>query len=186
MKKPLTTNIAKPAFGDGDDTYNKLLMLFVLDTMEITLTESSLAEMCTSINNWITYMDCILTLAQLAKAGFVYAKTHEKIKYYTITPDGRDCLSHFFSQIPASIRNEIKAFVKEHRMSYKRKQEYKRDFFRREDGSHTVKLKIVDHMQTTLELTLNVPTRAAAKKIHNKWEEKAAQVFLAINELLLD
>lgn len=185
MKRPRTptkSNIPQ----DAANTYNKLLLLFVLDAMEIPLTDNTVVEMCTSRNTWITYMDCMLTLPQLLEAGFVYCATHDKNKYYSITPDGRDCLSHFFATLPASLRNEIKSYIKEHRMFYRRKQEYARDYFRRDDGSYTVRLKIVDPVQTTLELNLSVPTRATAKAIYKKWEEKAAQVYSAVHELLLE
>ena len=170
-----------------NNAYNKLLMLFVLDTMDIPMTDNTIVVMCTSHNSWITYMDCMLTLPQLAEAGFAYKTAPDKKNnYYSVTPDGRECLSHFFSQIPASVRNEIKDYIKEHRMSYRRRQEYSRDYFRNSDGNHTVVLKIVDPVQTTMELKLNVPTRMTAKQIYNKWEEKAAQVYTAIHELLIE
>ena len=36
-----------------DNTINKLKLLFLLDKMEIPLTENNIIDICTSRNNWI-------------------------------------------------------------------------------------------------------------------------------------
>ena len=41
-----------------DETENKLILLFILDKMEIPLTENSIMDIATSRNNWLSYMDC--------------------------------------------------------------------------------------------------------------------------------
>ena len=43
-----------------DETVNKLILLFVLDQMEIPLTENSIIDICTSRNDWLNYMECML------------------------------------------------------------------------------------------------------------------------------
>ena len=48
-----------------DSTVNKLKLLFLLDKMEIPLTENNIIDICTSRNNWINYMDCKEILWQL-------------------------------------------------------------------------------------------------------------------------
>ena len=47
-----------------DNTVNKLILLYVLDKMEIPLTENSILEICSSQNNWVNWMDCKDLLAQ--------------------------------------------------------------------------------------------------------------------------
>ena len=55
-----------------DNTVNKLILLYVLDKMEIPLTENSILEICSSQNNWVNWMDCKDLLAQLIVSKFVY------------------------------------------------------------------------------------------------------------------
>ena len=55
-----------------DSTVKKLILLFVLDRIEIPLTENSIMDICTSRNNWLGYMDCKEALAQLIDAKFIY------------------------------------------------------------------------------------------------------------------
>ena len=47
-------------------------------------------------------------------------------------------------------------------------------------------LKIVDPVQTTLEIKLNVANRNTAKMVYNKWEDKAAQIYGYLHEELID
>ena len=170
----------------GTSTLNKLVLLFVFDKMDVPITENTIMEMCTYSNNWFTYMDCKQALAQLLETGFIYQSTHEQNIYFSITPDGRMCLANFYMRIPTSLRTEITEYIKENRMTFRRKQEYFRTYNKNADGTYTVQLKIIDPVSTTLEIKLNVANRHKAKTVLNKWEEKAAQVYYALYEMLID
>ena len=125
------------------NTVNKLKLLFLLDKMELPLTENNIIDICTSRNEWINYMDCKEILWQLKEVGFIYETDFDdNEKRYGITVDGRNCLSHFFLRIPQSIREDITNFVKDNKLNVKRSQEYVSDYVKNPDGSHTVTLKI--------------------------------------------
>lgn len=143
-------------------------------------------EMCASRNSWINYMESIECLGELVDAGFVFKTANDRSIYYTITTSGRECLDSFFTRIPASRRTEIAEFIKENRMTYKRAQEYFRGYYKNEDGSYTVQLKILDPTRTTMELKLNVANRAVAKTVYGKWDSSAAEVYSMIYEKLID
>lgn len=171
---------------DENNLVNKLVLLFVFDKMGMPVTEKTLLEMCASRNNWVNYMDCIECLGELVEAGFVFKTTNDRSDYYTITTSGRECLDGFFTRIPASKRTEIAEFIKENRMTYKRAQEYFRGYYKNDDGSYTVQLKILDPTRTTMELKLNVANRAIAKMVYGKWDGSAAEVYSMIYEKLID
>lgn len=185
----------------ADAMVNKLILLFVLDKMEIPLTENSIIDICTSRNGWLNYMDCKEVLYQLLEAKFIYktdSKSSKNIKLdpevkndavFNITYDGRNCISHFFNRIPQSMREEISAFAKQNRMTFKRSQEYVADYFKNtEDGSHTVVLRIKEPMmqQAMFEIKLKSPTRHAAVNACKKWQEKAPSIYEYIYENLID
>ncbi|HBP43837.1 MAG TPA: hypothetical protein DD621_04130, partial [Clostridiales bacterium] len=74
-----------------DSTINKLKLLFLLDKMEIPLTENNIIDICTSRNNWINYMDCKEILWQLMEVGFIYKTDNDDGECrYGITLDGRN------------------------------------------------------------------------------------------------
>lgn len=172
---------------------NKLIMLYVFEAMDVPLTEKTIIELCTSRNTWLSYMDCTITIDLLVRSGFIYQSVKDKnqaIKdktaYYSITADGRQCLDLFYTRIPSSLRTEITEYVKENRMTIRRKQEYYCNYYKNNDGTYTVQLKIVDPVQTTMELKLNVANRNTAKAVYGRWEEKAAQIYGYLHEELVD
>ena len=71
---------------------NKLILLYVFDTMDVPLQENVLLDM-TMDNDWIPYMDCKEALGALLRSGFVAnMSARANTPRYTITSDGRECL----------------------------------------------------------------------------------------------
>ncbi|MDR3021320.1 MAG: DUF4364 family protein [Clostridiales bacterium] len=168
------------------NTINKVIVLFIFDKMDMPITDSTIVELATSRNRWLSYLDCKITLGQLVDNGFLYQTNQENTLYYNITPNGRMCVSHFYNKIPQSLQHNIADFIKENRMSLRRNQEYFRHYFKNPDGTYTVTLKIIDPVQTTLEIKINVANQNAAKQAYERWEEKAATMFFWIHEQLVD
>lgn len=165
---------------------NKLILLFFLDKMDVPLTDGIIQEICNYHNNWLTYMDCIQSLSQLLESEFVCKTKHDNTTYYGITPEGRMCLAHFYTQIPVSMRAEITDYVKANRMYFRRKQEYSANYRKNSDGTYTVQLKITDWAQTPISLTVVVPDKETAKRTIECWKNKAAEIYTFIYERLTE
>lgn len=170
----------------GDAFLNKLILLFVFDKMEVPISENTIFDMCTSSNNWISYMDCKPIINQLLDHSFIYNISSNGEALYTITPDGRMCLANYFVKIPSSTREEIADFVKENRTKYRKRQECIADYYMNKDGTYTVYLKIIEFTQPLFELKFAVPNRQVAKGIYKSWENKAADIYALIYDNLVD
>ena len=176
-----------------DETVKKLTLLFVLDRMEIPLTEDSIIDICTSRNDWLKYMDCKEALAQLIDVNFICVLDNNGLDSdpkdirYTITMEGRNCLSHFYNRIRQHTREEITEYSKQNRMVFKRNQEYVYEYFKNNDGSHTVVFKIKEPVlaQSIFEIRLKTSTRSAAVSAGKKWNKKAAQIYEYVFENLI-
>ena len=170
-----------------DSTLSKLILLFVFDKMEVPISEDTVIDMCAMANDWLPQIECKPILLSLLDAGFIYkVPSNHSDAHYTITPEGRECLAHFFVRIPTSTREQISEFVKTNKFKYRRKQEYLSDYFKNADGTYTVVVKIVEPTSQVLELKLNVPSRHTAKWINKQWDEKAPQVYAALYDILVD
>ncbi len=171
----------------GNNFINKLILLFVFDKMEIPLSSATIEEVCCQANDWISFMDCKLTVSQLIDNQFIYEISSGGAQpFYSITPKGRVCLADFYVNIPKSLRENIVFFVRANRLKYRRKQEYIADYYMNKDGTYTVFLKIIEISGTQLELKIIVPTRQIAKNIYEKWPDKAEILFSSIYENLVD
>lgn len=164
----------------ADNTVNKLILLYVLENMDIPLTETSILEICSSQNSWVNYMDCKDLLYQLLTAKFIYKpNTTTNESRYNITVAGRECLSQFYTKIPASLRNSIAKFAKENKLHFKRNQEYVGKYYKNIDGSYTVQLRILEPLTTdsVFEISIKTDTRHNAIVAVKKWRELAPSIF---------
>lgn len=175
-----------------DETVRKLTFLYVLDKMEIPLTENSIIEICTSRNDWLKYIDCKDVMGKLLAINFIKKVDDGDFEIdpreyrYTITEPGRECLSHFSHRIRQHIREEISEYAKQNRMVFKRSQEYVHEYFKNQDGSHTLVLKIKQPnlAQPIFEIRLRTETRGTAVDAGKKWIGKAAQIYEYVIENL--
>jgi hypothetical protein len=168
-------------------TANKLLILFVLDKFETPVSEEVLLQICCSDNEWIPYLYCQQLLQELYRSGFIAVNTgkQQAVPLIAVTTDGRTCLSHFFDDIPLSLREEITEFVRRERLSYRKKQEFISDYFRNPDGTFTVSLRILEVGKPLVDLKFVVANRAVATSVHNSWKEKAPEVYGSLYDILI-
>ena len=173
----------------ADDMVNKLILLFVLEKMEIPLTENSILDICTSRNTWLGYMDCKEVLHQLVESKFIYTPSETKTESrYNLTYEGRNCLSMFFQRIPLSLRENITVFCKKNRTYFKRSQEYVAEYYKNSDGSYTVAFRINEPLvpDALLEIKIKTSTRASAIEACKKWRDSAPNTYEFLFETLLD
>jgi len=170
----------------GETSINKLILLFVFDKMESPLMERTVADICTSSNNWINYMDCVVLIRKMVSDGFICEIPSEDEPLYSLTPEGRETLANFYIKIPKSLREEISRFVKNNSAKFRNKQECKADYYLNKDGTYTVNLKILTPAQPMLELKFVVPDKKTASNIYKQWENKASEMFSVVYETLVD
>ncbi|MCH5160445.1 MAG: DUF4364 family protein [Clostridiales bacterium] len=169
-----------------EELRNKLIVLFVFDKMDIALSEKTIINICYTQNGWMMPIYCMDAIQKLVKANFIHPTTRGREKMYTLTPDGRVCLANFYSRLPESLRQEISDYVKTNRMSFKRQQEYMHTYYKNNDGTYTVWLRIVEPSSTLLDLKFVVPNNRTAKNIHENWEKKASNVYLMLHDQLVE
>ncbi len=170
----------------GETSINKLILLFVFDKMESPLSERTLIDICTSSNDWLNYMDCMVLIQKLHSDGFICEIPSADDVLYTITPEGRETLANFYINIPRSTREEISRFIKNNSAKLRKRQECKSDYYQNKDGTYTVFLKILAPVQPMLELKFVVPDKKTANNIYKKWEDKASELYSVVYETLVD
>ncbi len=174
---------------NNDAVTNKLIILFCLDKMEMPLTETSIIDICSVKHDWINYMECLDLLYQLTEAKLVYkTECKEGEMRYTLTFEGRDCLSYFYRKIPNDLRDEITAYSKANRLTIKQSQEYYANYTDADDGSYVVTMRIYESLINTplFEIKVKAPTRQSAEEACKKWRQSAPSVYEYIFENLIN
>ena len=169
---------------------DKLIMLFVIDKMEIPLTEDSILDICSVKNTWIrNYMDCKAIIHNLVDSNLLYRIGNEdqgKV-LFNISYEGRECLSNLYRRIPLTSREEISQYLKANRLTVKSSQEYSATYTKNDDGSYNVILQIYEPLITTpmFELRIKAPSRQSANEAIHKWKSQAPSIYeIIFNNLI--
>lgn len=163
-----------------DDFGTKLILLYMLEQMEIPLSEQFIMDICTTRNDWINYMECVSVFHDLLRDGFIYTPDEDsKHPRYTLTAKGRSGLSIYYEEIPEETRESISAFCKTNRMYFKRLQEYVGEFTKNSDGTYLVTLRITEtaSSKSMFEIKINLQTRADAVRAIEIWTTKAPSFY---------
>ena len=170
----------------ADDMEKKIILLFIFEKMEFPLTDQSIGEIIVANSSWMNYMDFRDAIVNLVESKFIHRGRHGADALFHLTAQGRACLGHFYTTIPASVREEIMEYAKANKQRFKRNQEYTYDYFKNSDGSHTVLLRIKEYgnLENLLEVRMKVNTRSDAIKFANKWKEKAPHAYEALLNIL--
>jgi hypothetical protein len=165
---------------------SKLIMLYTFDKMDIALTASSILEIVSVKNTWLSYMDAKICIAELEEINFLTSFGEGEDEKFSLTHDGRSCLSYYFQRIPDSIRKQITDFAKKNRTTLKREQEYIADFVKVDDNAYLVNFKIKDPQShdAALEINLKVYSRKEAIDYTKKWKQKAPEIYEVLISLL--
>ena len=169
----------------------KLIMLFVIDKMEIPLTEDSILDICSIKNVWIkNYMDCKAIIHDLVESKLLYkiGDESEGKELFNLTYEGRECLSNLYRRIPLTTREEISAYLQANRLNVKSSQEYSATYSKNDDGSYNVELKIYEPLITKPMFVLNIkaPSRQSANEAIHKWKANAPSIYELIYEKLIN
>ena len=148
------------------------------------VSEENLLQICCIDNLWIPYMFCQQLIYDLTRSGFVAKFNNTPL--LTLTNDGRTCLSHFYNDIAHSVREDVTEFIKIERISYRKKQEFIADYYKNDDESYTVNLKILEVAKPLVDLNFVVATRAIAQSLFSKWNVKAPEVYRALFDILVE
>ncbi|HHX49533.1 MAG TPA: DUF4364 family protein [Clostridiales bacterium] len=170
-----------------DSTSNKILLLFVLEKLEIPVTEEVLLQLCSVDNQWIPYFLCRQAIQDLLQSGFIAKiKPTENLAVLSLTQDGIMCISHFYKDIPNSKQKEIAAYINDNRAAYKRQQEFRADYKKTQDGFYMVTLKISQISKVLLEINIEIPEESLAKSIVDGWPQNAPLIYRNLYENLVE
>ncbi|MFA6866389.1 MAG: DUF4364 family protein [Clostridia bacterium] len=168
---------------------NKLLILFILEKLDMQISEESLLQMCSVDNNWIPYFFCKQIIEELTNSNFILSKVdpnNAQTNIITINEDGKLCLSRFFKDIPYSVRMEVTEYIRNTKLEYKRQQEFVSNCKRNKDGTYLVNCQIMKIDSPIFELNFNVATRSKALAICNSWTQKAPDVYRTFLDIMVE
>ena len=164
---------------------NKLLLLYIIDKSENSLSNEEISEFVLE-KNLMNYFLIQQYLSELIESNFIeYVDTEDK-KVYILLDKGKITLSYFEDRISTSIKEEICAKFTKIKEDEKKATQIIGEYFQKTDNEYIVNLRLIENTQNLFSLYLNVVTEKEGEIICNTWKSNTEYIYKNLLNMLVD
>lgn len=165
---------------------NKLLVLYVMDSLKHPITNTQLTEIILE-NNFINYFTLQQYISELISSDFLkYEKVNDKNLVH-ITEKGANTLSLFSDRISTIKKKIIDDYLLSMVESIKKELTIHSDYTIGKDNSFIVDLQALENDNLLISLKVSVPTKKQATSLSNRWRDNPSDIYNKImNSLFSD
>lgn len=164
---------------------NKLLLLYIIDKSESSLTNEEITEFLLE-NNYMNYFLIQQYLSELIESDFIEYINRKDKKIYILLDKGKTTLSYFEDRISTKIKKEISAKFIKIKKDEKIATQVVGEYFQKGTNKYIANLKLVENTETLFSLYLNVATAEQAEKICNTWKSNTETIYKNLLNMLVD
>ena len=164
---------------------NKVLILYILNTIEKPITNNALYELVISIQdiNYFYFQQFILDL--LENKYISELKEDERSELvYSITTVGKQTLELTKDMIPGIIKLKIDNTIKGELVKIEEEVSIISEFTPGNKDDFIVTCKIVENNRTIFNVSISAASREQAKYISDNWKENAINIYPKMMDLL--
>ncbi len=162
----------------------KLIILYLLDRTGGEIAMDRLSSFLLE-KGYVNFVSLLKTYAQIEDSGLVRSRNAQDRCFYSITPEGRQVLSMFETELSREIRQQADLFLKKEGAVLTNEQAVRADCVPDEDGMYKAVLSVSERGNPVVEIRLRVPDRSVAEEICRKWGEKNEEIYNSLIEKLL-
>ena len=164
---------------------NKLIVLYILDKIEIPLTNTQITNIILE-NNIINYFSLQECVAELEKSDLVKLEESQGKLTYQISEAGQRAVSMFLNKISKSKITLMNDYIKKNKDSIKKESEVFADFYKNNENEYVVNLKVIENEIILIDLKLNVVSAKQARLICDKWNNSSSKIYGQIMDSLIN
>ena len=155
---------------------NKLLILYLLKTINIPLSELQILRSVTE-NNWLNYFDLKECMFELMESSLVEQCETPTGTFYSVTELGRTTLFHLEKEMLNSLRKAIDEYCSANRDELRLETELSAEYIKIDEGEYKVMLKILENHVPVFELNLITYSQVSAETFISKWKKVAPKIY---------
>ena len=164
---------------------NKLLVLYVTDSLKHSITNTQLTEIILE-NNFINYFTLQQYISELIASDFLrYEKVNEK-NLIRITEKGTNALSFFSDRISSIKKKIIDDYLLSKVDSIKKELTIHSDYTLGKDDSFIVDLQALENDNLLMSLKVSVPNKKQAVSLCNRWKDNPSDLYNKIMNSLFN
>ena len=173
------------AFFSHGEARNKQMILYFLREIEYPVTQNQI-YLVFAQQGWMDYFDFQNAFLILQEDAFIAAIPCAYGDGYCITPHGENTLGMFEKEIPQSIQDGIRDYVKANKEALKDETQFSAYHTRMPDDSYVAVLRLMDKNAHIVNISLQVPSAAFAQAACDAWHAEAEGIYQElINRLLI-
>ncbi|MDU5106191.1 MULTISPECIES: DUF4364 family protein [unclassified Clostridium] len=164
---------------------NKLLVLYVIDSLKHPITNTQLTEIILE-NNFINYFTLQQYISELITSDFLRYETVNEKNLIRITEKGTNTLSFFSDRISSIKKKIIDDYLLSIVDSIKKELTIHSDYTLGEDDSFIVDLQALENDNLLISLKVSVPTKKQAVSLCNRWKDNPSDIYNKIMNSLFN
>ena len=165
-------------------TLYKLIVLYMLEKVDFPLTNAQISGFILD-KGYTTYFHLQQALSELTESELIRCETIRNSSYFSITKSGEQTLEYFGKEIPKEIKGEIAEFFKNNAMEIKEELSTFANYYKGEKEGYQVRCSAKEKEVPLIELTMTVPTKAAAEAVCASWQTKNKAVYEKLLDMLM-
>ena len=155
---------------------NKLLILYLLKTINIPLSELQILRTVTE-NNWLNYFDLKECMFELMESNLVEQRETPSGNFYSVTELGKNTLFYLEKELLSSQRRAIDEYCDANRDDLRLETELSAEYLKIDEGEYKVMLKVLENSVPVFELNLITYSQATAEAFIGKWKRVAPKIY---------
>lgn len=169
--------------GDANTLY-KLMILYCLSLVDYPLTNAQISGFLLE-KEYTDYFTLQQVISDLVDSDFISSETIRNSSYFRITDSGRETLDFFGDKISDAIKKEIREFLRDNNYELRSEVSTPAEYFETKQGEYSVHLRVLEHSDTLLDLTIAVPSEKQASEICDTWHQKHTDVYKVLFDQLI-
>ena len=167
---------------------DKVLILYILNTLKREITESDLFKLISPINN-INYFYYKQLLTDLVDSKLVETYTNEDEEednrtIYEISAEGKNSLELTIDVLPGLLKLKADTVFKNEIGNINNESSIVTEYIPEDEHSYTVRCKIIENNKTFFEVRTFAGSNENAKTIADNWKNNAYEIYPKILDLL--
>lgn len=164
---------------------NKLLVLYVTDSLKHAITNTQLTEIILE-NNFINYFTLQQYISELITSDFLRYETVNEKNLISITEKGTNTLSFFSDRISSIKKKIIDDYLLTKVDSIKKELTIHSDYTLGKDDSFIVDLQALENDNLLMSLKVSVPNKKQAVSLCNRWKDNPSDLYNKIMNSLFN
>lgn len=163
----------------------KLIILSVINNFNIPITNAMIVDTVLT-HSFVEYIDIMQYLHDLTEDKMVTYYVENDVRYYSLTPKGKDTIGYFASKIPLTVRERLFETAKQNAKKFLNNESIQANYEKINDFEYNVILRIVERGSDMFKLQLTVGSEAVAKTMCGRFQRDPQNFYTTVFSLLIN